>query len=578
MKSVSFGKRKEQTMIDTYLFRNYYSVDSHAAYTRKIPLRLDWRTVTFKMYSDFAKLLDEDLFVVSSGPEAVPTFIHYDENVKYDGYRLDIRKNEISIAASNTRGVRYAISALNGLVIREGKKFLFPIALIEDYPSFPFRGIIEGYYWEPWSFQERMTLADFMDSLRLNTYMYAPKGDPYHRVKWHQLYPDDIFKQIIALINKLKEKEINFVYCISPGYAENPDEGFRFLGDEDYQRLFVKLDQLISIGVNKFGLLLDDIDYQLSPKDKLVFERPGIAHAHLANRINKYLAEKLVNHRLVLCPTEYSQIGSTQYRNDLKKLLDKDIYIFWTGDHVCAEAITERDIKLTRDAYDHDIFIWDNFPVSDFTRGVREFIAPIKNRASNLGDYAVGYLINPSNNYYISQVAITTMAHYAWNNAKYDPEKSFELALEKVGKDFRRVGRDFLMHNYPSVLSHGNIEKERELVEKEDKDKINAYYRKVALSANELLKLDLPIIKQLKPWLIRTIREADIVKKILADEIKPEELRDFLADIKFPGSELLDFLIAKRGLLSEEEYRELITKRRGGRWYRVFEDKRWPVK
>lgn len=124
-----------------------------------------------------------------------------------------------------------------------------------------------------------------------------------------------------------------------------PDERFRFLGDEDYQRLFVKLDQLISVGVNKFGLLMDDIDYQLSPKDKLVFDRPGIAHAHLANRINKYLSERLVNHTLVLCPTEYSQIGSTQYRNDLKELLDKNIYIFWTGDNVCAEAITERDIN-----------------------------------------------------------------------------------------------------------------------------------------------------------------------------------------------------------------------------------------
>ena len=565
-------------MKDTYLFRNYYSVDSYVAYTGKIPLRLDGRTITFKMYSDFANLLNGEFFAVSSDPDAVPTFIHYDENIKYDGYRLDIRKNEISIDARNTRGVRYAIDTLNKLVVRKNGKLLLPIALLLDYPSFEFRGIIEGYYGEPWSFQERMTLADFMDSLRLNTYMYAPKSDPYHRVKWHQLYPDDLFKQIIALINKLKEKEINFFYCISPGYAENPDERFRFLGDEDYQRLFVKLDQLISVGVNKFGLLMDDIDYQLSPKDKLVFDRPGIAHAHLANRINKYLSERLVNHTLVLCPTEYSQIGSTQYRNDLKELLDKNIYIFWTGDNVCAEAITERDIKQTRAAYDRELFIWDNFPVSDFTHGVREYIAPIRNRAANLGDYAIGYLINPSNNYYISQVAITTMAHYAWNNAKYDQEKSFEIALEKVGADFRRVGRDFIAHNFPSVLSYGNIEEEKTMVEKYDKAAINAYYRKVAASAAELSRLDLPIINELKPWLERTIREAEIVKKILSDEIKPEELREFLADNKFTGSELFDFLVKKRGLLNDEEYRELIDKRRGGRWYRVFEEKRWPVK
>ena len=68
------------------------------------------------------------------------------------------------------------------------------------------------------------------------------------------------------------------------------------------------------------------------------------------------------------------------------------------------------------------------------------------------------------------------------------------------------------------------------------------------------------------------------MKKILSDEIKPEELREFLADNKFTGSELFDFLVKKRGLLNDEEYRELIDKRRGGRWYRVFEEKRWPVK
>jgi len=565
-------------MNDTYLYRNYYSVDSYLEFTDKIPLRLDGRTVTFKMYSDFANRFNNEIFQICDGAQAIPTFIHYNEEINYDGYRLDITKKAISIESRNTRGVRYAIDTLNRLVIRDHHQYLLPIALIEDYPSFEYRGIIEGYYGEPWSYQERMTLADFMDSLRLNTYMYAPKSDPYHRKKWYQLYPDNIFKQIINLINILKEKEINFFYCISPGYAENPDEGFRFLGDDDYQRLFTKLEQLISVGVNKFGLLLDDIDYQLSPKDKLVFERPGIAHAHLANRINKYLSERLVYHKLILCPTEYSQIGSTQYRNDLKRLLDKNIYIFWTGDSVCAEAITESDIKETKSAYDRDIFIWDNFPVTDFTYGVREFIAPVKNRSSRLGDYAIGYLINPSNNYYVSQIALTTMAHYAWNNAKYDPEKSFPLALKQVSTELYQKGYDYFQYNYPSVLSYGNIKQEKSMVDSDDRAGIIEYYRKVVASAKDLLRLDLPIIEELRPWLLRSIREAEMVKKILSDNINTEEILAFLEDIKFSGSELFDYLILKRDLLDKKQYQELITKRRGHFWYRVFEEKRWPKK
>lgn len=565
-------------MRDTYLFRNYYSVDSFMAFSNKIPLRLDGRTVTFKMYSDFSDLLDFHYFRLSNDDDALVTFIHYNENIKHDGYRLDIGKKEITIEARNARGVRYAVASLNNLVETKDNKYLLPIVLIDDYPSFEYRGIIEGYYGAVWSNHERMDLADFMDKMRLNVYMYAPKSDPYHRQKWYQLYPENTFKQIINLINKLKDKDINFYYCISPGFAECPSEGFRFLGDADYERLFAKLEQLISVGVNKFGLLLDDIDYQLRPKDKLFFERPGNAHAYLANKINKYLSDRLVNHRLILCPTEYSQIGSTQYRNDLKKSLDQNIYIFWTGDNVCAEAITESDIKKTKAAYDREIFVWDNFPVADFTYGVREFIAPIKNRSACLGDYATGYLINPSNNFHISQIGMTTMAHYAWNSGKYDPQKSFTLALKQFGADFYRKGLPYFMYNYPNVLSYGNIRREKEMVDTDNRSGIIAYYREVTASARNLLKMDLPIIKELKPWLTRALGEGEIVNKILDNNVTGEELTAFLEDIKFSGSELFDYIVAKHNLLSEEQYNDLIAKRRGNRWYRVFEEKRWPLK
>ena len=51
----------------------------------------------------------------------------------------------------------------------------------KDYPSFPIRGVVEGYYGKPLSFGQRKDLFAFMKECRMNFYIYAPKDDLYHR-------------------------------------------------------------------------------------------------------------------------------------------------------------------------------------------------------------------------------------------------------------------------------------------------------------------------------------------------------------------------------------------------------------
>ena len=45
----------------------------------------------------------------------------------------------------------------------------------------PLRGVVEGFYGTPWTFQDRADIIDFCRRNNLNSYVYAPKDDPYHR-------------------------------------------------------------------------------------------------------------------------------------------------------------------------------------------------------------------------------------------------------------------------------------------------------------------------------------------------------------------------------------------------------------
>lgn len=563
-----------------YYVKNQYTVGGSVDFSGKIGVLATERTITFEMFSKLHTLLPSDIFDLNKTAEDHLTlYIVFDEQIENDGYILDIKANkDMIIKAKNERGIRYALSFACSLVKVTDVGYRMPIMLVEDAPSFPIRGVIEGYYGTPWSHEERKDMFGYFTDHRLNTYMYAPKMDIYHRDKWYEPYPKVELMKLKELHDLSSAHLIDFYYCIAPGHKTKEEPGFSYLDDKDYSRLFHKLDSLIEIGIDKFGLLLDDIDYQLDEAHKKKFLRPGIAHAEICNKVYSYLTKKLGNNCFVMCPTEYHQIGSSQYREDLKVSLHEDIQIFWTGDNVCAEVISEKDIKETKDAFGHDLWIWDNFPVSDFTYGVREYMAPIQNRTTALAKHAKAYIINPSMHYQISKIGMTTMAHFAWNTAGYDKDRSFEIALKEAGKGFYEFGMDYIHFNYPSVLDYTNNIFEKKLVKENKYEEILDIYKKVKVSAEKLGKLDLPIIEELSPWLTRVIQEKEIVEKILNNTIEKQELLTFLENIKFSGSMLLDYLIEEKGLLEQALIEEKLTKRRGYPWYRVFEYKRWPRK
>ena len=63
-----------------------------------------------------------------------------------------------------------------------------PVAATNPSPTFRTRGVIEGFYGRPYSWDERATLVRFIGARDMNTYVYAPKDDPLHRAQWRDLY------------------------------------------------------------------------------------------------------------------------------------------------------------------------------------------------------------------------------------------------------------------------------------------------------------------------------------------------------------------------------------------------------
>ncbi len=564
--------------LDNYLTRDLFYLNNYKIYPENYKIKLfnTDRTISFKMFFEhnydlmdkfeFAELVDADFSL----------YIEYDENMLPDAYKLKIStKKYIRIQANNLRGIRYAFYKLNELY----KDNILPYVEIYDEPSFKIRGVIEGFYGTPWDFNARLDLISFMDKHRLNTYMYAPKSDIYHRLKWQELYPENELENLIQIKEKCESYKMDFYYCISPGYAEKIEDAFKFT-DEEFDLLFKKLDQVLLHGVKNFGLLLDDIDYKLSKTVKVKFERPGQAHAYICNKVYDYIKSKNELCNLIMCPTEYHQLKNSEYKNDLKKYMNKDINVFFTGDNVCAEVITKENILDQKNYFGHDIYIWDNYPVNDFIT-TKKFVAsriytgPIENRSSKLNTCSSAYVINPMIQIETSKIGIATMADYAWNTERYNKDISFINAIKEFGLEFYEKSKAFLYANDETVMSYGSNVLFKSYVENNSKLEIEKFYNELLESCNSLLKMDLKITDELNPWLIRGKTESEFVLDYLkTNEFKKEELIKVVSQDVVLGCELLDYLIIKYDWLTKEEFNEYVKKKRGNLWWRIFNEER----
>ncbi|MDE6146307.1 MAG: beta-N-acetylglucosaminidase domain-containing protein, partial [Muribaculaceae bacterium] len=102
-----------------------------------------------------------------------------------DGYYLSVSTDKVMIAGTDGAGQFYGAQSF--LQLAAGAEVAE--TEVTDYPEIPIRGVIEGFYGNPWSHEARISMFEFMGRHKMNEYTYGPKNDPYHRGSWATPYP-----------------------------------------------------------------------------------------------------------------------------------------------------------------------------------------------------------------------------------------------------------------------------------------------------------------------------------------------------------------------------------------------------
>ncbi|MFQ6046421.1 MAG: protein O-GlcNAcase, partial [Gemmatimonadales bacterium] len=289
-------------------------------------------------------------------------------------------------------------------------------------PPLQHAGVIEGFYGAPWSHDDRLDILRFMGNVGLDTYVYAPKDDPYHRERWSDPYPDEELARLRALVATAQEAAVEFWYAISPGGS------MVYSDSAHYRALEGKIRTVSELGVTHFGFFVDDVPATLQhERDRESFRTLASAHAHVINRLYHDLAQH--GARLAVTPTTYTDAwGDRDYLAELGDLVDPGVPFFWTGVDVASPAITREEADRWAEATGRKPIVWDNYPVNDYARW-RPFLGPFRGRDPELSRSTAGLVSNPMNEAHASMMSLATLAAYARDPGAYRPLSAQRTAL-----------------------------------------------------------------------------------------------------------------------------------------------------
>ena len=297
------------------------------------------------------------------------------------------------------------------------------------------RGVVEGFFGPPWSMAQRKALFAFGAKRGMNTYLYAPKNDPYHRERWMSPYPPKRWRALLQLIRAAAQTRIDFVYGFHPG------QGLCFSADEPVDFLLAKAARFYAAGVRSFAVLFDDIPSRLEHAEDRKRFNSSLARAE-GEWVARIIAAQPATWRDVewwLCPSYYSPdpllarvFGAFEPRflETLAAHLPVEVACLWTGPKVVPEKITPAHMRSIAKRIRHPIILWDNYPVNDLSMKDELHIGPLTGRDSRLPQSVYGYLNNPLLQEELSFLPLATCFDYAAKPWAYDPETSWHAAVK----------------------------------------------------------------------------------------------------------------------------------------------------
>lgn len=356
-----------------------------------------------------------------------------------EGYYLAVSDREIVVAGNDRRGLYYGLRTLEQLLEQAGENGSLPEVEIADWPDVAVRGVVEGFYGQPWSHEARMSLIDFYSDHKLNTYIYGPKNDRYHRARWRQLYPEAEARQLQSLVARAREKEVDFVWAVHPGDDIKWNE-------EDRDKLVAKLESMYQLGVRAFAVFFDDIG-----KGKNAAEQ-----ADLLNYINRnFIQAKGDVQPLIMCPSDYNRSRwhpETAYLETLGDKLDANIHIMWTGDRALSD-ITADNLTWVQTIIKRKPYIWWNFPVTDFSND-RILMGEVFGIDPSIRTEVSAFISNPMEYAEASKLALFSVANYTWNINAYDAKASWLEGIRSLLPDAAEAFACFCRHSSATGTDH----------------------------------------------------------------------------------------------------------------------------
>lgn len=470
-----------------------------------------------------------------------------------EGYALRVASSEIMLGGVDAPGQFYAVKTLSQLIV-DGR---IPGVFVSDYPSMSLRGTVEGFYGPPWTHTERLDHLDFLGDTKANTYIYAPKKDPYHRDQWREPYPDDKLVELKQLVERAKANHVRFTFALSPGVS------ICYSSSADVQAVQNKFQAMYDIGIRSFSIPLDDIEYKEwnCEGDRITFGEPGPGSAAAAQvtLLNTIQQEFIATHEdvepLQMVPTEYDDLKDTAYKQILREKLNPEVEVMWTGTDVIAAEITIDQAEQAANLFGRNVFVWDNFPVNDYWETIgRVLLAPYDRRESGLSDHVSGLVSNPMNEAAASKLAMFTMNDFSWNDRGYDRAVSGrQAALYVAGGNERAADavQVFIDLNHAAPLWSGDRWQPQAPMFGVQVEKFWwAWERDWSQAAREF-----------RPVLRRIEQAPDVIRRSVKDRLLLADLGKWLDVTELWGQALADGLDVLVAIMTGEEV-EAVHKRK----------------
>jgi hyaluronoglucosaminidase len=297
--------------------------------------------------------------------------------------------------------------------------------------TFERRGIVEGFFGPPWGMSHRKALFEFGAARGMNTYLYAPKDDPYHRERWTAPYPRSQWKDLVELIRHAQSQGIDFVYAFHPG------KGLRFTEKKPVRTLLAKAHRFYDAGVRIFAVLFDDIPSRLEfNEDRKNFKQSlARAEAIWLQTIQTTQPSRWNDVEWWICPSYYTpdpllarHFGAFEpnFLEILGEYLPASVACFWTGPAVVSQNISLSHVRQTAKRLKHRLLLWDNYPVNDLSMRDELHLGPLQGRDPRLPQAVYGYLFNPMLQEALSFIPLATCFDYAAHPVRYKPETSWK--------------------------------------------------------------------------------------------------------------------------------------------------------